>query len=127
MAFRTHTLWVYLRGLTPLGGDAPPQRYQILGGATTLPTLRIADYRGDHLAFADARYGIPLPVQVPFVGMPSLQLLYAAGAAWTDDSPRWTQNVGVGMLFALASVAVYVDPSDPKPRVQFTAAIPRVF
>ena len=127
-AFRTHTLRVYLRGLTPLGGDAPPQRYEILGGPTTLPTLRVASYRGDHLAFADARYGIPLPVMLPFVGAPSLQFLYASGAAWTgDESPRWTQNAGVGLLFALASVSVYVDPADPKPRFVFTAAVPRMF
>ncbi|HEX8904642.1 MAG TPA: polymer-forming cytoskeletal protein, partial [Longimicrobiaceae bacterium] len=44
-AFRTHTLKVYLRGLTPLGGDAPPQRYQILGGPATIPTLAVAQYR----------------------------------------------------------------------------------
>ncbi|HEV7588335.1 MAG TPA: polymer-forming cytoskeletal protein [Longimicrobium sp.] len=128
VAFRTHTLRVYLRGLTPLGGDAPPQRYEILGGPTTLPTLAVGRYRGDHLAFADARYGIPLPLQLPFVGAPSLQLLYASGAAWTGaHSPRWTQNAGVGLLFALASVAVYVDPQDPKPRLLVTAAVPGVF
>jgi len=127
-AFRTHTLKVYLRGLTPLGGGAPPQRYEILGGPTTLPTLRVGDYRGDHLAFADARYGIPLPLQLPFVGAPSLQLLYAAGAAWTgDESPRWTQNVGAGLQFSLASAAVYVDPSDPEPRLVVTVSLPRVF
>jgi hypothetical protein len=129
-AFRTHTLKVYLRGRTPLGGDdAPPQRYEILGGVSTLPTVRIAHYRGDHLAFADGRYAVPLPLQLPFVGAPSLQLLYAAGAAWTgDESPRWTQNAGVGLLFSLGSASVYVDPSDPKrSRLVFTAAIPRTF
>jgi hypothetical protein len=128
LTFRTHTLRVYLRGMTPLGTDAPPQRYEILGGPTTLPTLRVAYYRGDHLAFADGRYAIPLPVQLPFVGAPSFQLLYATGAAWTgDESPRWTQNAGVGLLFTLASAAVYVDPHDPKPRLVLTAAVPRVF
>ncbi|MFL5382037.1 MAG: hypothetical protein ACJ8GN_05945 [Longimicrobiaceae bacterium] len=127
-AFRTHTLKVYLRGRTPLGGGAPPQRYEILGGPTTLPTLRVAHYRGDHLAFADGRYAVPLPLQLPFVGAPSLQLLYAAGAAWTgDESPRWTQNVGAGLLVSLGSAAVYVDPSDPKPRLVVTASVPRVF
>ncbi|HKP76368.1 MAG TPA: hypothetical protein VJT67_12645 [Longimicrobiaceae bacterium] len=128
MAFRTHTLRLYLRGLTTLGEDAPPQRFEILGGPTTLPTLGVAHYRGDHLAFVDGRYGIPLPVQLPFIGMPSFQLLYATGAAWTGDtSPRWTQNVGAGLLFSLVSVSVYVDPVDPKPRLVATAAVPRVF
>ena len=127
-AFRTHTLRIYLRGMTPLGGDAPVQRYEILGGPSTLPTLGVAHYRGDHLAFADGRYAIPLPVQLPFIGMPSAQLLYATGAAWTGgESPRWTQNVGAGLLFALVSVSVYVDPVDPKPRLVATAAVPRVF
>ena len=60
--------------------------------------------------------------------MPSFQLLYATGAAWTgDSSPRWTQNVGAGLLFALVSLSVYADPVDPKPRFVATAALPRVF
>ena len=37
MPFRIHTLTVYLRGVTPLGGGAPQQRFEILGGPTTLP------------------------------------------------------------------------------------------
>jgi hypothetical protein len=129
VAFRTHTVRLYFRGMAPLGGDpAPPQRYEILGGPTTLPTLAVAHYRGDHLAFVDGRYGIPLPLQLPFVGAPSFQLLYATGAAWTGDtSPRWTQNVGAGLLFSLVSVSVYVDPHDPKPRLVATATVPRVF
>lgn len=124
-AFRTHTLRLYFRGMAPLDGDAPRQRYAILGGASTLPTLRIADYRGDHLVFVDGKYGIPLPVMLPFVGAPSLQILYATGAAWTgDESPRWTQNVGTGLLFSLVGVSVWVDPADPKPTLAFSASIP---
>jgi hypothetical protein len=127
-AFRTHTLNVYLRGVTPFGSDAPPQRYEILGGPSTLPTLAVAHYRGDHLAFADARYGIPLPVAVPFVGQPSLQFIYLAGAAWKGPNmPRWTQNPGLGLAFTLASVEAVIDPaaSGFKPRLVFAASIPR--
>jgi hypothetical protein len=128
--FRTHTLRVYLRGAVPLGSDAPPQRYQILGGPGTLPTLAVGAFRGDHLAFVDATYGIPVPLQLPFVGMPQLQALYFSGAAWTgDSSPRWVQNVGVGVLFSLVGVQVVVDPAADRirPRVVFTASVPRVF
>ena len=130
IAFRTHTLTVYLRGAAPLAGRAPPQRYQILGGPSTIPTRGVAEYRGDHLAFVDARYGIPLPVQVPFVGFPSLVAAYVAGAAWTGGhSPPWTQNVGAGLSFRLASAILYADPRRGlgKARLIVTAAIPRVF
>lgn len=129
-AFRTHTLSVYLRGAAPIGSDAPPQRYQILGGPSTIPTLRIADYRGDHLAFVDARYSVPLPLQVPFVGAPSVVGAWVAGAAWTgDSSPPWTHNVGAGIAFRLASFILYADPTRDigKARLIVTAAVPRVF
>ncbi|HYH83509.1 MAG TPA: hypothetical protein VEX86_27185 [Longimicrobium sp.] len=130
IAFRTHTLAVYLRGAAPLGGGAPAQRYQILGGPATIPTRRVAHFRGDHLAFVDARYSIPLPVMVPFVGMPSLVGAYVAGAAWTGDhSPPWTQNVGAGLGFRFASAILYADPRQGlgKARLIVTAAVPRVF
>ncbi|HEX8244907.1 MAG TPA: hypothetical protein VF541_15470, partial [Longimicrobium sp.] len=128
IALRTHTLSVYLRGASTLGSDAPPQRYQILGGPATIPTLAVGRYRGDHLAFVDARYGVPLPVQVPFAGVPSAQVAYVAGAAWTGpDSPRWTQNLGYGLAFRFASLLLYTDPATGlgKSRLVFTLAIPR--
>jgi hypothetical protein len=128
-AFRTHTVSVYLRGATSFAGDAPPQRYEILGGPATIPTLAVGHYRGDHLAFVDGRYGIPLPVQVPFLGVPSVQAAYVAGAAWTGGrSPRWTQNIGYGLAFRFATLLLYTDPTTGlgKSRLVFTLAIPQI-
>ncbi|HSU18024.1 hypothetical protein [Longimicrobium sp.] len=128
LAFRTHTLTVYLRGATPFASDAPPQRFQILGGPATIPTLPVGYFRGDHLAFVDARYTVPLPVEVPFLGIPSVQVAYAAGAAWTGgDSPPWVQNIGGGLAFRFATALLYVDPTTglDKSRFVFTFAIPR--
>lgn len=130
IAFRTHTLSVYLRGAASLAGDAPPQRYEILGGAASIPTLGLAHYRGDNLAFADARYAVPLPIAVPFVGQPSAVAAWVAGAAWVGDtSPSWTQNVGAGIAFRFATAILYADPRRglDKARLIVTAAIPRVF
>jgi hypothetical protein len=129
-AFRTHLVRVYLRGATPLGTDAPPQRFEILGGPATIPTLAVGRYRGDHLAFVDGRYSVPLPVQVPFIGQPSAQVAYVAGAAWTGpQSPRWTQNIGYGLAFRFATLLLYTDPGTGlgKSRLVFTLAIPNVF
>jgi len=129
-AFRTHTLTVYLRGVASVMGDAPPQRYEILGGPSTIPTAGVARWRGDNLAFVDARYAVPLPVAVPFVGQPSIVAAWVAGAAWTGgQSPPWTQNVGAGVGFRFASAILYFDPTRElnKARLVVTAAIPRVF
>jgi hypothetical protein len=129
-AFRTHTLTVYLRGVAAVLGSAPPQRYQLLGGPSTIPTVRVARYRGENLAFVDARYAVPLPVAVPFVGQPSVVGAWVAGAAWTgEQSPPWTQNVGAGIAFRFASAILYADPRLDlgKARLIVTAAIPRVF
>jgi hypothetical protein len=126
--FRTHTLTVYLRGATPFASDAPPQRFEILGGPVTIPTLAVGRLRGDHLAFVDARYTVPLPIQVPFLGAPSAQVAYAAGAAWTGgESPPWVQNIGAGLAFRFATALLYVDPVTglDKSRFVFTLAIPR--
>jgi hypothetical protein len=127
--FRTHTLSVYLRGATSFAGDAPPQRFEILGGPATIPTLAVGQYRGDHLAFVDGRYTVPLPVQIPFAGVPSAQVAYVAGAAWTGgDSPRWTQNIGYGVAFRFATLLLYTDPTTGlgKSRLVFTLSIPRI-
>jgi hypothetical protein len=113
--FGTHGLDVYLRGTTSFNADgAPPQRWGILGGATTLPTLEIGHFRGDRLAFVETTYTLPVPlVELPFLGVPSVELWQAAGAAWTtgEPMPGWVQNLGVGLRAGFVYVRVVTDPA----------------
>jgi hypothetical protein len=126
-AFRTHIVDVHFRGMMPVGGDdAPPQRFGILGGSGTLPTLEVADFRGDHLAFIEAVYAVPIRwIELPYLGVPNIEVLYATGAAWTDDMPEWVQNPGVGLDFTLARVRFYIDPATDETQLSFNFSIPR--
>jgi hypothetical protein len=127
VAFRTHQVQLYFRGMVPFAADsAPPQRYGILGGVGTLPTLDVGHFRGDHLAFIESLYAVPFhQVELPYLGIPALEVLYATGAAWTgDDVPRWIQNAGVGLAFSFFSIRVLADPAerplDPKLSIQLS-------
>lgn len=126
-AFRTHVVDVYFRGMVPVSGDsAPPQRFGILGGSGTLPTLEVGEFRGDHLAFIEAVYAVPIHwIELPYLGIPNIEALYATGAAWTGDMPEWVQNPGVGLAFTLARVRYYIDPATDKSRLSFSFSIPR--
>lgn len=114
LALRDHRLFVRGRGLVAIGGGAPRQRWSIVGGPGTLPTYGTGEFRGDRLVFFDTGYGIPLRrVQLPFVGMPELQLRYATGVAWAsgESMPDWGQNLGAGLRFSFVGVEVWVDPA----------------
>jgi hypothetical protein len=129
-ALRTHLLQVYARAMTPIGGrDAPPQRYGILGGGGTFSTEPIAAFRGDHLVFIESSYVIPVNnVELPFVGIPSLEAVHNVGAAWVgNDEPEWVQNVGAGVIFALVRARVLINPADRplEPRFSFGFYIPQ--
>ena len=128
-ALRTHYMRVYARGMAPIGGSAPPQRRGILGGAGSLPTEPIAAFRGDHLAFIESSYIIPINnVVVPVVGSPSVEAVHLAGAAWTgDDEPQWVQNAGVGVIFALARARMVINPAERPivPKFSFGFYIPQ--
>jgi hypothetical protein len=128
-ALRTHSMLVRVRGMTPLGGDAPPQRRGILGGAGSLATEPIAHFRGDHLVFIESSYIVPINnIVVPLVGSPSLEAVHLAGAAWTgDDEPQWVQNAGVGVIFALARARVVINPAERplSPEFSFGFYIPQ--
>ena len=129
-ALRTHYMRVYVRGMAPVGGaDAPPQRRGILGGGGSLPTEPIAFFRGDHLAFVESSYIIPVNnIVLPVVGPPSLEAVHLAGAAWTgDEEPRWVQNAGAGVIFALARARVVINPANRPivPKFSFGFYIPQ--
>lgn len=128
-ALRTHSMLVRVRGMAPIGGDAPPQRGGILGGGGTLPTEPIARFRGDHLVFIESSYIIPVNnIILPVVGSPSLEAVHLAGAAWTgDDEPQWVQNAGGGVIFALARARVVINPAQRPlvPKFSFGFYIPQ--
>jgi hypothetical protein len=125
-AFRLHQVAVSFRGLAPVGGAAPRQRYELLGGAATLPTIGIGDMRGDHLVFIDSRYDIPISrVDLPFLGVPSLEFAYATGAAWRtgEHMPHWVQDPGIGLRFPLVWARVVVDPTTDKKKPVLTFGV----
>ncbi|MDB4948605.1 MAG: hypothetical protein JWM27_1254 [Gemmatimonadetes bacterium] len=111
---RLHQLTTRFHVMLPLGGDgAPRQRWAVLGGATTLPTLAVARFRGDHLLYVASSYAIPIQqVTLPFIGQPSFELWHAAGTAWAtgDKMPSWTHNLGAGVAFPLLHARVVIDP-----------------
>lgn len=109
-----HTISVSGIGRGTLAGSAPPQRWSIVGGGETLPTLDTGERRGEHLAFVRSRYAIPVPrLQLPLIGPPSVALAHAVGSAWgPEESPGpWVQNVGAGVDLRFLSVTVWVDPA----------------
>lgn len=117
-AFRDHTLEVewQLRGPFPGTRSLPRQRWSFVGGSGTLPTFETAQFRGDRLAFVESAYIIPLPERwsLPIIGAPDLEIVHAAGMAWTEAERRGLeQNIGVRLVFLSPYLRVVTDPSDP--------------
>lgn len=111
-----HTIGLRAHYLQPIGSRrAPRQRWSAIGGSTTLPTLDFDAFRGDHLLFVQSSYDIPLPgLSIPFLGVPELGIRHAAGSAWRTGgpSPRWTQNLGAGLVFRVGYIFLFFDPAD---------------
>lgn len=125
-ALRRHQVAVYFRGMAPLGGGAPRQRWTFLGGSNTLPTFDPGDFRGDRLAYVASSYGIPFPsVVLPVVGIPTLRVTHLTGMAWRTGQPMpdWAQNLGVGIFFSLVRAEVYVDPAADRIRPQLSFGV----
>lgn len=98
--------------VTPLETEPPPQRYVYLGGGGTLSTVDLLALGGDHLLYAEGEYFIPIDsLYLPFVGVPTVLLRYAAGSAGVGELPRFIQNITVGVMVKLLKVQFHYDPS----------------
>lgn len=125
-----HTLSIRGRATHTFGPDAaPPQRWSILGGPGTLPTFSPGSLRGDNMLFLQSTYTIPVRrISVPLLGIPELVGRHAVGSAWITnaDTPRWEQNVSVGLRFGVAELLVSVNPAEDEldPTFDFSFRLP---
>jgi hypothetical protein len=125
-----HAIGLFVHTRMTLGSDpAPAQRWSIVGGSGTLPTLERGELRGDRLLLVSSSYSIPLPrLPVPVLGPPDLRFEHAVGSAWVTgtDPPRWEQNLGAGLDFGLVRGMVYINPADGvgKPTLSLSAGLP---
>jgi hypothetical protein len=93
---------------------APPQRWSLIGGPGTLPTLEKGELRGDNVVFLQSTYSVPLDfLTLPLAGVPELAARHAVGSAWVTetDAPRWEQNLGTGLNVSVADLFLYFDPA----------------
>lgn len=113
--FLNHTLDVRARIQGPLPGTdtLPRQRWGILGGLETLETLPIGALRGDRLALVRTTYAVPLdPFRVPLLGTPVVELVHAAGSAWTHEADSdLFQALGLRLHFPLLYAFGFIDPA----------------
>jgi hypothetical protein len=122
IALWNHSLTVRAHLMQTFGPDAaPPQRWTLLGGPGTLPTLGQGELRGDNVVFLQSTYAVPLTfLPLPVVGVPALAARHAVGSAWVSEgvTPRWQQNIAIGFRLRMADVFLYFDPAvaDRNPR-----------
>jgi hypothetical protein len=110
---RDHTLAIrsHVRGPLPGTDSLPPRRWSFVGGTGTLPTFHTARFRGDRVAFVETRYAIPTRLSIRFAGSPDLEILHAAGMAWSHgENPDLEQNIGAGLRFSILSARIFLDP-----------------
>lgn len=114
-------------GLATMGDEAPPQRFQHLGGSGTLPTFLI--FRaggGDDLAFVESRYLVPItPVQVPIFGAPIVMLRHLIGSAGIGRLPRFEQNLGVRLEVGFLRADWFVNPANGDHALSFGLSVVR--
>ena len=110
----SHTLRAGWHVQAPLdGGTLPPRRWSHVGGPATLPTLADAERQGDRVVLVRTGYGVPLPVALPILGPPEVEITHVFGAAWTEGGDdRLDQNLGLRLRFSLGWVRVTTDPTD---------------
>jgi hypothetical protein len=125
-ALSDHTLelWLHFQGPLPGTTRLPTQRWTLLGGAGTLYTFDIAQFRGDRLAFLHTLYSIPLPsrFRMRLLGLPALDLIHSIGMAWTADiSPGFEQNVGLRLRYNIVFFRAVANPDNFEDDIEVAA------
>lgn len=116
-ALMDHTLEVEFQFMMPLGGDQPlpRQRFGMLGGSGTLRTVEDGAMYGDHLAYSETEYLIPLGfIRLPRNIVPTFELLHMAGLAWTgerDEDEDLVQNIGARLSVWALYARFIMDPA----------------
>jgi len=138
LALADHTLEIEAHAQGPLpftneGCDCegiahwiPRQRWSQVGGSGTLPTFGDAAFQGDRVVFIESRYGIPLGprLRLPFLGMPTLELLHATGMAWTRAQHRsFAQNLGLRLRYNVLYFRLVSNPDDLDGDAEFSVGV----
>jgi len=111
-AIGTHRLELAGHAVLTAGDSAPPQRWAYLGGGSTLRLLPELSLGGDQLLFVEGAYLVPLQrPALPYVGPPTVGLLYVAGAAGVGRLPAVVQHVGVRVMLSVLRVDLLLDPA----------------
>ncbi|GJG88682.1 hypothetical protein tb265_38630 [Gemmatimonadetes bacterium T265] len=104
------------------GAGVPTQRYAYLGGSGTLPSLFLLAEGGTELAWAEARYTVPVRViRVPF-GVPTITARAMAGSAGVNTLPAFTPNLGLRAAVSIVRADFVFDPRGRGRRV-FTLGV----
>lgn len=115
-ALADHTLEIEFFLQQPLGGGVMPrQEWSFVGGSGTLQTVEFARFQGDRVAFVESKYIIPMPdrVALPLLGAPDLQLIHAAGMAWTEgEDATLEQEIGARLQFFGVYLRYMLAPGD---------------
>ena len=127
-ALKNHTLELELHFQGPLPGtdSLPGQRWSFVGGSGTLYTFDIAQFRGDRVAMVETEYSIPLSrrLRIPYIGVPSLDLLHLVGMAWSKDVDRsFEQNIGFRIAYSVIHFRAVTNPKDFSGDAEFTIGI----
>jgi hypothetical protein len=94
-----------------MGGDEPRQRWAYVGGPGSIPTIDMLAQGGDHLAYIDARYAIPIErVVLPMVGSPMVTLREVLGGAAVNRFPTLAQATGVRLSLSVLYAEFLIDP-----------------
>ena len=106
-----HLFEFLAHGVATSGGvGVPTQRYAYLGGSGTIPSLFLLDEGGTELAWAEARYTVPVHiVRVPF-GVPTLTARAIAGSAGVNTLPGFTPNLGLRAAVSILRADFVFDP-----------------